>query len=69
MFVICTAFFFVVAYFYFPETRQKTLEEVAAAFGDKVVLVNENEVEQQKMQRKADDEHIERASSDFKSTV
>jgi hypothetical protein len=26
-----------IAYFYFPETKQKTLEEVAAAFGDRVV--------------------------------
>ncbi|KAJ6014948.1 Major facilitator superfamily domain general substrate transporter [Penicillium herquei] len=37
VFVACTAFFLVIAYFYFPETKMKTLEEVAAAFGDKVV--------------------------------
>ncbi|CAG7999570.1 unnamed protein product [Penicillium nalgiovense] len=37
VFVACSAFFLVVAYFYFPETKQKTLEEVAAAFGDRVV--------------------------------
>lgn len=58
VFVVCSAFFLVVAYFYFPyvvspkrksknsadvpsETKQKTLEEVAAAFGDKVVLADE----------------------------
>jgi hypothetical protein len=37
------------------ETKQKTLEEVAAAFGDKVVLVTENEiaVEDAVMQDKA----------------
>ncbi len=37
------------------ETKQKTLEEVAAAFGDKVVLVNENDlaVEDAVMQDKA----------------
>lgn len=63
VFVVCSAFFLVVAYFYFPyvisrlfsffppsystfflsethinrETKQKTLEEIAASFGDKVV--------------------------------
>ncbi|KAJ5498504.1 Major facilitator superfamily domain general substrate transporter [Penicillium expansum] len=37
VFVVCSAFFLVIAYFYFPETKQKTLEEVAAAFGDRVV--------------------------------
>ncbi|EON98695.1 putative mfs monosaccharide transporter protein [Phaeoacremonium minimum UCRPA7] len=41
VFVGCTAFFLVVAYFYFPETKGKTLEEIAAAFGDKVVLVED----------------------------
>ncbi|KAF7115361.1 hypothetical protein CNMCM5793_002177 [Aspergillus hiratsukae] len=38
VFVACTTFFFVIAYFYFPETKQKTLEEIAASFGDKVIL-------------------------------
>ncbi|EAW06315.1 putative MFS monosaccharide transporter (Hxt8) [Aspergillus clavatus NRRL 1] len=38
VFVACTLFFLVVAYFYFPETKQKTLEEIAASFGDKVIL-------------------------------
>jgi hypothetical protein len=37
VFVACSAFFCVVAYFFFPETKQKSLEEIAAAFGDKVV--------------------------------
>ncbi|KGO64947.1 Major facilitator superfamily domain, general substrate transporter [Penicillium italicum] len=37
VFVVCSAFFLVIAYFYFPETKQKTLEEVAAAFGDRIV--------------------------------
>jgi hypothetical protein len=32
------------AYFYFPETRRKTLEEIAEAFGDKVVLADERDV-------------------------
>lgn len=53
------------AYLYFPETRRKTLEEIAAAFGDKVVLVDETavEVEHQKMEGKADDQRIERFGS------
>ncbi|KAJ5084223.1 Major facilitator superfamily domain general substrate transporter [Penicillium alfredii] len=38
VFVVCSVFFLGVAYLYFPETKQKTLEEVAAAFGDRVVL-------------------------------
>ncbi|KAJ5088009.1 Major facilitator superfamily domain general substrate transporter [Penicillium angulare] len=41
VFVACTLFFLVIAYFYFPETKQKTLEEVAAAFGDRVVIADE----------------------------
>ncbi|KAE8145474.1 MFS monosaccharide transporter [Aspergillus avenaceus] len=39
VFVACSAFFLGVAYFYFPETKQKTLEEIAASFGDRVVLI------------------------------
>lgn len=38
----CSAFFLAIAYFYFPETKQKTLEEVAAAFGDRVVDQDED---------------------------
>lgn len=42
VFVVCSAFFLAIAYFYFPETKQKTLEEVAAAFGDRVVDQDES---------------------------
>ncbi|OJK03375.1 hypothetical protein ASPACDRAFT_1894118 [Aspergillus aculeatus ATCC 16872] len=41
VFVACTVFFLVIAYFYFPETKRKTLEEIAASFGDKVVAAGE----------------------------
>ncbi|KAJ9631808.1 hypothetical protein H2203_000208 [Taxawa tesnikishii (nom. ined.)] len=44
VFVGCTLVFLIIAYFYFPETRLKTLEEVAAAFGDRVVEVTDNDV-------------------------
>jgi hypothetical protein len=44
VFVGCSLFFFVIAYFYFPETRRKTLEELAGAFGDKVVTLTENDL-------------------------
>ncbi|OQV02845.1 hypothetical protein CLAIMM_07970 [Cladophialophora immunda] len=44
VFVGCSFFFLIVAYFYFPETKMKTLEEIAAAFGDKVVLLTENDL-------------------------
>ncbi|CEJ91447.1 Putative MFS monosaccharide transporter [[Torrubiella] hemipterigena] len=37
VFVCCTSFFLAIAYFFFPETRQKPLEEIAASFGDLVV--------------------------------
>lgn len=43
VFVGCSLFFLVVAYLYFPETRRKTLEEIAAAFGDKVVVLTDAE--------------------------
>ncbi|KAL4783626.1 general substrate transporter [Aspergillus varians] len=37
VFVACSLFFLVIAYFYFPETKMKTLEEIAASFGDRVI--------------------------------
>ena len=33
-----------IIYFYFPETNQRTLEEIAAAFGDKVVEVEDSQL-------------------------
>lgn len=58
VFVGCTAFFLVVAYFYFPETRRKTLEEIAEAFGDKVVLVDDGQINaEQAIMAKRDEEH------------
>lgn len=44
VFVSCTTFFLVVGYFYFPETRRKTLEEIASAFGDRVIDIDENQM-------------------------
>ncbi|KKY36338.1 putative mfs monosaccharide transporter [Diaporthe ampelina] len=43
VFVGCNLFFLIVAYYYFPETRRKTLEEIAAAFGDKVIDLTDAE--------------------------
>lgn len=65
VFVGCTSFFLVIAYLYFPETRRKTLEEIAADFGDKVVEVNERKVdgEGRKIEEEGvADEFVERAS-------
>ncbi|KAK8074115.1 MFS monosaccharide transporter [Apiospora phragmitis] len=46
VFVGCTVFFLAVAYFYFPETRKKTLEEIASTFGDRVaVLAHDGDVD------------------------
>lgn len=61
---LLSSFFFVMAYLYFPETRRKTLEEIAAAFGDKVVEVDETAVQVEHM--KMDDEFVEH-SSDVKA--
>ncbi|KAF9885288.1 hypothetical protein FE257_013089 [Aspergillus nanangensis] len=48
VFVACSTFFLVIAWFYFPETKQKTLEEIAASFGDKVILPGEDAVDHAK---------------------
>lgn len=44
VFVACSTFFLIMAYLYFPETRHKTLEEIAEAFGDKVVLATDRDL-------------------------
>ena len=61
VFVGCSFFFLVMAYFFFPETKKKSLEEVAAAFGDKVMLPDENvlAVEEAIFKEKTDHQQIE----------
>ncbi|KAI1842171.1 hypothetical protein JX265_001468 [Neoarthrinium moseri] len=49
VFVGCTLFFLVLAWFYFPETRRKTLEEIASAFGDEVVEIGETDVRREQL--------------------
>ena len=46
----------------YSETRHKTLEEIAAAFGDKVVEVGEREVEAEGtvLEEKAGTRHLEK---------
>lgn len=44
VFVGCTVVFIILGYFYFVETRHKTLEEIAVAFGDRAVLEGETRV-------------------------
>lgn len=39
VFVGCTVVMWVIGYFWFPETKNRTLEEIAAFFGDRVVDV------------------------------
>ncbi|KAL1603527.1 hypothetical protein SLS60_005115 [Paraconiothyrium brasiliense] len=64
VFVGCSFFFLVVAYLYFPETRLKSLEEIAAAFGDEVVLVDGRTVEVERREmagsKDGEEEFIER---------
>lgn len=79
VFVGCTFCFLIVAYLYFPETRRKTLEEIARAFGDKVVLVGESEVDAEQAGLAArdeeenasvtNDEHKNQATASTTSTV
>ncbi|KFY50050.1 hypothetical protein V495_00365, partial [Pseudogymnoascus sp. VKM F-4514 (FW-929)] len=38
----CSFVFLIIAYFFFPETKQKTLEEIAAAFGDRVISATDD---------------------------
>ncbi|KAI8946660.1 putative MFS monosaccharide transporter [Xylaria longipes] len=61
VFVAICAIYLVLVYFYFPETKQKSLEEIAAAFGDRVVEVNEHDiaVEGEIFDTKATVSHIE----------
>ena len=47
VFVACSLFFLIMAYLYFPETRRKSLEQIAEDFGDKVVLVDAQDVDQE----------------------
>lgn len=42
---ITTSLWVVIAYFYFPETIRKTLEQIAEDFGDKLVMVDEMDVD------------------------
>ncbi|CAC9885210.1 unnamed protein product [Aureobasidium pullulans] len=66
VFVGCSLFFLIIAYLYFPETRQKTLEEIAAAFGDKVVTLTERDIaiEEAIAEDKNVSEHMEDVSDD-----
>ncbi|KAH8587417.1 MFS monosaccharide transporter [Bisporella sp. PMI_857] len=63
VFVGCTTFFLIMAYFFFPETKQKSLEEIAAAFGDKVVLPEDSglAVEEAIIKDKTDHQRVELA--------
>lgn len=66
VFVGCSTFFLIMAYLYFPETRRKTLEEIAEAFGDKVVLADDRDVMEEAATAQklgmVKEEHVERAA-------
>ncbi|KAJ5019385.1 hypothetical protein K4K57_000551 [Colletotrichum sp. SAR 10_99] len=49
VFVGCTAFFTVIAYFFFEETRHKTLEEISEAFGYEVTSSEDMHVPRAKL--------------------
>lgn len=62
VFVGCSSFFLVMAWFFFPETKQKSLEEIAAAFGDKVVEPDANNLKSEEaiFEGKKNADHEER---------
>ncbi|ODM20552.1 hypothetical protein SI65_03605 [Aspergillus cristatus] len=65
VFVACTLFFLVIAYFHFPETKQKTLEEIASAFGDRVIIPDGRSKDGNRDQDgdgKTDSQHVEAVS-------
>ncbi|KAI5363954.1 Putative major facilitator, sugar transporter, major facilitator superfamily [Septoria linicola] len=68
VFVGCTLFFLIIAYFYFPETRHKTLEEIAAAFGDRVVTLTDRDltIEETAFESKDVDKRIEMAEEEHR---
>jgi hypothetical protein len=39
IFVICDCIFIIIFYFFYPETKNKPLEELEALFGDKVCAI------------------------------
>ncbi|KAL3291106.1 Major facilitator superfamily domain general substrate transporter [Colletotrichum asianum] len=59
VFVGCTAFFTVIAYFFFEETRQKTLEEISEAFGDEVTSSEDMHVPRAKLDVEEKSQQIE----------
>ena len=65
MFIFTDAIFIVVFYFFFPETANIPLEEVAALFGDKVaVRLNENvKVTDENVEKALEGEHVEEEKS------
>jgi len=65
VFVGCSLFFLAIAWFFFPETKQKTLEEIAAAFGDRVIDLAEGDIttEGADIEEKGRLEQIEKVST------
>ncbi|KAI1339755.1 general substrate transporter [Xylariaceae sp. FL0016] len=45
VFIGCCVVYLVIIYLYYPETKQKTLEEIAAAFGERMVAIGDQEVD------------------------
>ncbi|KAI1654337.1 putative MFS monosaccharide transporter [Daldinia decipiens] len=69
VFVGCTLLFLVIAYLYFPETRRKTLEEIAQAFGDKVVLVDEARIDGEQAVRDEESGSITKTDNKAQATA
>ncbi|CAI0650874.1 unnamed protein product [Colletotrichum noveboracense] len=59
VFVGCTAFFTVIAYFFLEETRHKTLEEISQAFGDEVTSSEDMYVARAKLDVEEKSQQIE----------
>lgn len=60
----CTVYWFII-YFFYPETKQKTLEEITEAFGDKYVETSDSSIratDSASMEKKDGALHVERQS-------
>lgn len=59
VFIFTDAIFVVVFYFFFPETANIPLEEVAALFGDKVAVRLDDKVTEENVEKAVGSEHRE----------
>jgi hypothetical protein len=60
VFIACTVTLFFLVYFFYPETQNLSLEEMAKVFGDDVIDSLEQELEKTGCTVKTDINHVEK---------